>query len=663
MKFLLLFIAVFFLNSAFAHNGKIALVQKSEITIDGKTNDWKGLQDHLISSIEAKDFKGTLKFAWSDSRKSLFILLEIVDNHHSENDVLEFYINAGHLKTAPSNFMIRFQEDTMSFFKHDTTEDPIHRNISKSDLAYKIVKRGKTKVVEMAVNLKDLIRPNKTIGFDVLVIDADQGEDEDYFNWGKGYYGFLKEYNSGQLADLVLLSSNETSEIKGHVRWSDSTVHQVIDQIKISSITIPELWVAASLDSLGNFGIDLPSGIYEVSSFQKLSNPWASWGENNQFRINDNESVTVNTDHAKNADTLFLETYSFPEFLLPKKGILDSDLMFDSQTLTAFIATVMDYYNIPGASISVIKGDSIVYYETFGKRNLLTQEKVGESDVFQAASVTKPVFAFIVNRLLSRGVLELDTPLYNYLPFPNLEGDDRYKSMTTRHVLTHQSGLPNWAWGGPQGWKSNLTAKLLFKPGEKYGYSGEAFQYLGRVVEHITQKDLNTLLDEEVIEPLGVSGLYFNGNNSLTMVNGHVQNYPTFYDMVESPGVAHSLLTEAKSFAGFVNALLRKKGMSQEQYEQMFNTEIIIDKSKTDSDDYWNQGLGLGFFTQETRLGKAIMHGGSNGDFQSEFVLFPELNSAFVMFTNGNSGHKLGQALGKFLFYGRGRGRGKLSEK
>ena len=62
--------------------------------------------------------------------------------------------------------------------------------------------------------------------------------------------------------------------------------------------------------------------------------------------------------------------------------------------------------------------------------------------------------------------------------------------------------------------------------------------------------------------------------------------------------------------------------------------------------------MGLGFFTQETVVGKAVMHGGSNYDFQSEFVLYPASKNGFVIFTNSNTGHKAGQAIGKYLFYG-----------
>ncbi len=639
--------------SAFAHNGKVGYAQPQNIVIDGKISDWKEIYETITIGDNPADFCGELKLAYDYKNQYLFIGFEIQDNDFSIQDVLEIYINAGHLKRAPSNFMLKFQDDNFTFFKHNKGKDFIHQHIIENNITYKINRKGKSKFFELSIHLPDFIVPNKTIGFDLLYVDVDKNEDTAYHNWGKGYYGFLKEYNSGQLGDIILLETSDLKELTGAVKWKDKMFQEAINEIKIESVDNPDLWIITKVDSLGNYTAKLPIGKYKISSAYKLTNPWASWGENNQFRIDDSKNIVVDLNKIAIAKLLELEMYGEPKFLIPLQGILTEKEKFNGGQFDAFVKAYMMYYNIPGASIALIKDGKIIYHNVYGVKSFLSQEEVDERNVFQAASVTKPAFAFIANRLIDRGELELDKPLCEYLEFANLKHDERYKKMTTRHVLSHQSGLPNWAWGGPLGWKNNQKTDLLFTPGEGYGYSGEAFQYLGRVVEKITGKGLNTLLQEELIQPLGIPELYFFGNDKLEMVNGHVQNYPTYYDMVDYVGVAHSLLTEANSFAHFVRALINKKGLSDKQYKAMFNTEVLTGSVGADELPYWNQGLGLGFFTQDTQLGKAVMHGGSNGDFQSEFVLFPELKSGFVMFTNSNTGHKLGQALGRYLFYGR----------
>ncbi|WP_315815533.1 serine hydrolase domain-containing protein [Paraflavitalea speifideaquila] len=156
-------------------------------------------------------------------------------------------------------------------------------------------------------------------------------------------------------------------------------------------------------------------------------------------------------------------------FLIPGKGVLHQFTLADSGRIDQFIKTYQQYYKIPGASLALIKDGRVVYHKVYGVKNAFTGEAVDSLTLFEAASVTKPVFAFAVLRLAERGLIDLDKPLYLYLPYKDIEDDERYKLMTVRHVLTHRTGFPNWRDG-------KLT--LLFTPGEKYNYSGEGFEYL-----------------------------------------------------------------------------------------------------------------------------------------------------------------------------------------
>ena len=140
-------------------------------------------------------------------------------------------------------------------------------------------------------------------------------------------------------------------------------------------------------------------------------------------------------------------------------------------------------------SVAVIKDSKVVYHRGLGVRNTLTQDPVTDDTVFEAASMTKPVCAYIVLRLVDRGVLMLDTPLYTYLPYEDIAYDDRYKLITARMILTHRSGFPNWR---------NGKLDIKFTPGTEFSYSGEGFVYLGKVIEKLTGKKLVQLCQEEV---------------------------------------------------------------------------------------------------------------------------------------------------------------------
>jgi CubicO group peptidase (beta-lactamase class C family) len=160
----------------------------------------------------------------------------------------------------------------------------------------------------------------------------------------------------------------------------------------------------------------------------------------------------------------------------------------DTAALARTIPDILRTSGMPGLAMAVIDHGQVVWTGAFG--NVTDPETI-----FEAASLSKPVFAYLVLRLVDRGELDLDRPLAELLEYPRAAGDPRYRRITGRMVLSHGSGFPNW--GGER-----LT--LAFDPGTAYGYSGEGFVYLQKVVEHITGRSLEQLARAEVFEPLGM---------------------------------------------------------------------------------------------------------------------------------------------------------------
>src|SRR5579863_6059040 len=137
---------------------------------------------------------------------------------------------------------------------------------------------------------------------------------------------------------------------------------------------------------------------------------------------------------------------------------------------------------MPGMSIAVIRGGKTTWVHGFGVKNEKSGEPVTAGTVFEAASLSKPVFAYGVLKLVEEGKLALDVPLTTYLPKPYIEGDERLTKITARIVLSHRTGFPNW--------RDADKLLIYFTPGERFSYSGEGYVYLQRVVEHITGKPL-----------------------------------------------------------------------------------------------------------------------------------------------------------------------------
>ncbi|HQU53263.1 MAG TPA: serine hydrolase domain-containing protein, partial [Saprospiraceae bacterium] len=221
--------------------------------------------------------------------------------------------------------------------------------------------------------------------------------------------------------------------------------------------------------------------------------------------------------------TLLLDTFTL-RTTIPEQGILFNFDRTNTKRLDEFILQNLEFYQIPGASLAVIKNGQVVYAKAYGVTNPITKQPTDQSTLFEFGSITKPVFTFVVMRLSERGIVDLDKPLYEYLPFPEVAHDKRYKLITARHVLSHQTGLPNWAERNEKG-----EFDLLFTPGTNFGYSGEGFEYLKRVVIKLLHKDIQSILKEELIEPLDLKNFYFETDDYVrqNIADGFYRGTPT----------------------------------------------------------------------------------------------------------------------------------------
>lgn len=315
-----------------------------------------------------------------------------------------------------------------------------------------------------------------------------------------------------------------------------------------------------------------------------------------------------------------------------------------------FIQAYQGYYDIPGVSLALIKDGKLVYHKTYGVKNTMTGEKVDSNTLFEAASVTKPVFSFAVQRLAEKGIIDLDKPLYLYLPYPDIAHDERYKLITAKHVLTHRTGFPNWRYMNEDG-KLNLR----FTPGTNYNYSGEGFEYLKLVVEKITGKKVEQVLKEEVIDPIGLYHTFFSRNDSLkqAVASGHFDLMPVFDELPETPGMAYSMHTEAKVFTKFMIYMLEQKGLSAKTYDTIFSKQSEYPLDPGEVKPAVPTYMGVSLEIRETRFGKSFSHGGNNGDFKCEFEVYKDLKCGYVIFTNSNTSDPLLAAMRQLLVEGK----------
>ena len=322
----------------------------------------------------------------------------------------------------------------------------------------------------------------------------------------------------------------------------------------------------------------------------------------------------------------------------------------DQRTIEALerrVPELMKQADIPGLSMAVIRNGKTYWLREFGLRNTGSNSPVTADTVFEAASLSKPVFAYGVLQLVDKGKLDLDAPLSKYLPKPYIDGDPRIHQITARFVLSHRTGFRNWRGDGN-------PLRIYFTPGERFSYSGEGYVYLQKVVEQITGKPLNTYMAEAVFTPLGMtsSSYVWRADYDDRAATGHdADAQPRDKFKPKEPNAAASLHTTARDYAIFLDALLNRKGLRPQTLHEMEKPQIAVNPECTNCTEQAPKELsktifwGLGWGIQKSGSNTSLWHWGDNGSFKCFVVANPSRRSGAVMFTNSENGLAIAPAV------------------
>jgi CubicO group peptidase (beta-lactamase class C family) len=321
-----------------------------------------------------------------------------------------------------------------------------------------------------------------------------------------------------------------------------------------------------------------------------------------------------------------------PAPLVPINAATEAQLQKD-------IPALMEKAVVPGLSIAVIRGGETVWTGNFGVRSEDTKQPVTSLTCFNVGSLSKPVFAYGVLKLVDAGKLKLDEPLAPYLPKEFTASDPRFNQITARLVLSHRTGFPNWPGDGK-------PLAIHFTPGERFSYSGAGMVFLQKAVEKITGKMLNDYMQEAVFAPLGMKHSSYVWNQSYEVAIGHgIAGTPVDLWKADEANAAASLETTAEDYAIFLDAVLQGKGLHADTLRDMEAPQIAVDPAcsncvegtpsgKLSTSIFW----GLGFGIEQTAEGESLWHWGDNGVFKAFFVVRPATKSGVVYVTNSENG-------------------------
>ncbi|WP_167667844.1 serine hydrolase [Mucilaginibacter gossypiicola] len=285
--------------------------------------------------------------------------------------------------------------------------------------------------------------------------------------------------------------------------------------------------------------------------------------------------------------------------------------------------------HIPDVGVVIIDKNKLVKARVYG--NARNGQPAPQEMLFEVASVTKVVFTTLVLRLVQDGKWNLDEPLCHYYIDPEVASNAYSKKLTTRHVLSHQSGFDNWRW-------MNASGKLTynFEPGTKFNYSGEGFEYLRLAIEHKFHTSLAKLSDSLLFKPLHMNNTSheWDGKKDFALYSGMydaegkeiVKN-----DYSVQSSAAAGLTTAVNDMSKFAFEVLNGGHLSNKLYKEMISKQAYINPNI-------NQGLGWRVINGLPDNEYALQHAGNDPGVASIMVLLPKSKRGVVVMTNADNG-------------------------
>lgn len=315
--------------------------------------------------------------------------------------------------------------------------------------------------------------------------------------------------------------------------------------------------------------------------------------------------------------------------LLLAGPVASQDAAARLRVLDRDLPAIMDSAGVPGMMFVVFEHGRVAATRSYGVRSFATKVPVDSATVFEAMSLTKQVVAYIALRLAEQGKLDLDRPLVQYLPHPDL-ADPRSQRVTARMVLSHTSGLPNWR---PDG------GALVFNndPGARFGYSGEGYVWLGKVIEELTSLSLAEAAQREVFQPLGMSRSSlvweeaFAGDVAVPHADG-----PIAVRTSGQANAAASLRTTGPDYGRFIAALLAPTGLTRRSITMMLSPVVEVAPGVQ-----WGTGVGI----ERGDSGRAFFQWGDNFGYKGFLLVDPDRGYGIAYIANSETGMSVRNAI------------------
>jgi CubicO group peptidase (beta-lactamase class C family) len=306
----------------------------------------------------------------------------------------------------------------------------------------------------------------------------------------------------------------------------------------------------------------------------------------------------------------------------------------------------------PGLAMALVHHGEVVWAAGYGVADRGTGQPVTAGTRFQAASLSKPVTAWGVLRLVESGRIGLDEPVTGHLrrwrPPPSAFDAE---GLTVRRLLSHTAGLSVHGYVGqtidrplPSIMASlagetgdSFPVELLETPGRGWLYSGGGYSLLQLLVEELTGRPFADYMQAEVLEPLGMTVSSYRWSRTAETARPHDAGGGPIPDFTFAEQAAAGLGSTAPDLARFVAAALA--GPRGEPPGRGVLSPVGVQLALTPApgtEGRWGLGYGLGYLPSGDRL---AYHEGANRGWRAGLALLPDRRAGIVAVANGDAGN------------------------
>jgi len=353
--------------------------------------------------------------------------------------------------------------------------------------------------------------------------------------------------------------------------------------------------------------------------------------------------------------------------------------------LTSVLKRAIRRHGVPGASIALSSGRRVVATGAAGVTNVDTRVPVTTDAVFQIGSITKVFTTTLVMQLVDDDLLSLDEPIVRYLPEFRIADTQARRTITTRHLLSHTSGVDGDFF--PDSGRGDdaierfidqiALVPSLYPPGERMSYCNVGFAVAGRLVEVLRRETWDRAMRTRIFEPLGMSRAMTLPEDALRhrCAVGHVPDPKRPKSVIVAP-LTH--LSHGQKAAGATPAMSTEdllkfawmhldrgraadgaRVLSTASVRAMQRRQVGLPKHMPFAIDGW----GLGWILFDWNGHRVIGHDGGTIGQYSFLRISPTRRVAMALLTNGGNAAALYQDLVDEVFGARiGRREPRLAE-